>query len=123
MLRTNKAGAYASTTIIDCNTRKYHGLFVVPVPNLGIENYVLLSSLDETVIQHGAEFNPASTNIKATTIARAGTNTFANSSTRLLVPFTARWRGAAKERTLCHESRMLIRYTLLDNTFGNNFAV
>lgn len=38
-------------------TRKYHGLLVIPVPNLDDENHVLLSSLDETVIQHGAEFN------------------------------------------------------------------
>ena len=44
MLRTNRAGAYASTTLIDCNTRKYHGLLVVPVPNLGSENLVLLCS-------------------------------------------------------------------------------
>ena len=31
MLRTNRAGAYSSGTIVDCNTRKYHGLLVVPV--------------------------------------------------------------------------------------------
>ena len=30
---------------------------MIPVPNLDDENHVLLSSLDETVIQHGAEFN------------------------------------------------------------------
>ncbi len=57
ILRTNKAGAYHCTTIVDCNTRKYHGLLVIPVPNIDDENHVLLSSLDETVIQHGAEFN------------------------------------------------------------------
>ena len=53
ILRTNKAGAYHCTTIVDCNTRKYHGLLVIPVPNLDDENHVLLSTLDETVIQHG----------------------------------------------------------------------
>lgn len=57
MIRTNRAGAYNSTTLIDCNTRKYHGQLVLPLPELGNDNYVLLSSLDETVIQHGAEFN------------------------------------------------------------------
>ena len=56
ILRTNRAGAYSSGTIVDCNTRKYHGLLVVPVENLG-GNHVLLSSCDETLIQHGAEFN------------------------------------------------------------------
>ena len=30
MLRTNQSGAYHCTTIVDCNTRKQHGLLVVP---------------------------------------------------------------------------------------------
>mgnify|MGYP003044547964 CR=1 FL=1 len=45
ILRTNRSGAYHCSTIVDCNTRKYHGLLVVPIPELGDENYVLLSSL------------------------------------------------------------------------------
>lgn len=57
LLRTNRSGAYSCSTIVDCNTRKYHGLLVVPVPELDEENHVLLSSLDVTVVQHGAEFN------------------------------------------------------------------
>lgn len=59
ILRTNRRGAYHCSTLIGCNTRKYHGLLVVPITELGPYNYVLLSSLDETVIQHGAEFNLA----------------------------------------------------------------
>ena len=57
LIRSNRAGAYASKTIIGCNTRKYHGLLVVPQPGIDHENHVLLSNLDETVIQRGAEFN------------------------------------------------------------------
>jgi predicted glycogen debranching enzyme len=57
ILRANQRGAYHSTTIVDCNTRKYHGLLVMPVPGLDDNNHVILSSLDETVIQHGAAFN------------------------------------------------------------------
>ncbi|MDE6500185.1 MAG: glycogen debranching enzyme N-terminal domain-containing protein, partial [Rikenella sp.] len=59
MLSTNRAGGYMNTTIVCCNTRKYHGLMVCPVEELGGEDYVLLSSLDETVIQHEQEFNLA----------------------------------------------------------------
>ncbi|MDD5016419.1 MAG: glycogen debranching enzyme N-terminal domain-containing protein, partial [Atribacterota bacterium] len=55
MIRTNRAGAYNSTTLIDCNTRKYHGQLVLPLPEIDNFNHVLLSSLDETVVQHGAE--------------------------------------------------------------------
>ena len=57
ILRTNRSGAYSSSSVVDCNTRKYHGLLVVPVPEIDDDNHVLLSSLDETVVQHGAEFN------------------------------------------------------------------
>ena len=57
MLRTNRSGAYHCTTIVDCNTRKQHGLLVIPIPEMDDDNHVLLSSFDETVIQHGAPFN------------------------------------------------------------------
>lgn len=57
VLRTSRSGAYSSSTVVDCNTRKYHGLLVVPIPDIDDENHVLLSSLDATVVQHGAEFN------------------------------------------------------------------
>ena len=59
LLRTSREGAYASTTLINCNTRKYHGLLVVPQPAMDNGNHVLLSAFDETLIQHNAEFNLA----------------------------------------------------------------
>ena len=57
VLATNRAGGYMSSTIIGCNTRKYHGLLILPIEEFDGENHVLLSNLDETVIQHGREFN------------------------------------------------------------------
>ncbi|HOO42236.1 MAG TPA: amylo-alpha-1,6-glucosidase [Bacteroidales bacterium] len=57
ILVTNRAGGYLNTTLVGCNTRKYHGLFVVPIDELGGGNYVLLSTLDETLIQHNQAFN------------------------------------------------------------------
>jgi predicted glycogen debranching enzyme len=57
ILRTNRRGAYHCTTLVECNTRKQHGVLVMPVPRLDNSNHVLLSSFDETVIQHGADFN------------------------------------------------------------------
>ncbi|HOW32444.1 MAG TPA: glycogen debranching enzyme N-terminal domain-containing protein, partial [Bacteroidales bacterium] len=44
LLRANRAGSYACTTIISCNTRKYHGLLVVPQPQIDGGLHVLLSS-------------------------------------------------------------------------------
>ena len=57
MLATNRAGGYMSTTLVGCNTRKYHGLFVAPVIEGDEHDYVMLSSLDETIIQHEQAFN------------------------------------------------------------------
>ncbi|WP_439185019.1 glycogen debranching enzyme N-terminal domain-containing protein [Carboxylicivirga taeanensis] len=56
-IHTNRAGSFASSTIINCNTRKYHGLLICPIDTFNGDNHVLLSSLDETIIQHGYEFN------------------------------------------------------------------
>lgn len=57
LLRSNRAGAFCSTTIVNCNTRKYHGMLVVPQPQFGNDPHVLLSTIHETVIQHNTEFN------------------------------------------------------------------
>jgi len=57
LLRTNRAGSYASTTIITTNTRKYHGLLVAPQPNIDDNNHVLLSEIDETIIANDFEFH------------------------------------------------------------------
>ena len=57
LIRSNRAGSYAATTIIGCNTRKYHGLLVCPLEQMDGEHHVLLSTLDATVIQHNKEFN------------------------------------------------------------------
>jgi predicted glycogen debranching enzyme len=57
VIRTNRAGSYSSTTIVGCNTRKYHGLLICPVDEFGGERYVLLSSLDVTVVYNDKSFN------------------------------------------------------------------
>lgn len=57
VLATNRAGGYLNTTIVGCNTRKYHGLFAVPVEKFQGHRHILLSSLDETLVQHGMPFN------------------------------------------------------------------
>ena len=58
MLATDRRGGYMSTTIVGCNTRKYHGLMVAPIDQSD-RTYVLLSSLDETIVQHDQSFHLA----------------------------------------------------------------
>lgn len=117
MLRTNKSGAYHCTTVVGCNTRKYHGLLVVPVPSIDDDNHVLLSSLDETVIQHGAGFNLG--------LHKYGGNYYAPNGHKYVREFNCdvlpcaifRVGGVilSKEKIfISYENRILIKYTLLE---------
>jgi predicted glycogen debranching enzyme len=117
LLRTNRSGAYSCSTIVDCNTRKYHGLLVVPVPELDDENHVLLSSLDVTVIQHGAEFNLGLHKYQGNNYSPKG-HKYIREFDCDKVPTTIYRVGGVllkKEVVLQHyENRILIRYTLVD---------
>ena len=117
VLRTNRVGAYHSSTVVDCNTRKYHGLLVMPVPSLDEDNHVLLSSLDETVIQHGAEFNLG--------LHKYGENDFSPKGHKYIREYTCdtvprtlyRVGGVifSKEKVFSqYENRIMIKYTLED---------
>lgn len=57
ILRSNRAGSYASYSLVGCNTRKYHGLLVCPLNEFDGEQHVLLSSLDLSITYDNAEFN------------------------------------------------------------------
>ena len=57
IIAANKAGAYCNTSIVTCNTRRYHGLLAVPVDELGGGKYMLLSALDESLVLRGKQFN------------------------------------------------------------------
>ena len=57
IIRSNRAGSYSSTTIVGCNTRKYHGMLICPIDELGDDRYVLLSMLDITVVNNDKSFN------------------------------------------------------------------
>ena len=53
----NKTGAYCNTSIVTCNTRRYHGLLAVPVDRFGGKEHLLLSSMDESLVLNGKRFN------------------------------------------------------------------
>ena len=57
IILANKTGAYCNTSIVTCNTRRYHALLAVPVDALGGGKHALLSSLDESLIVNGRQFN------------------------------------------------------------------
>lgn len=53
----NKTGAYCNTSIVTCNTRRYHGLLAVTLDRFGGDKYLLLSSVDESFIVDSKQFN------------------------------------------------------------------
>lgn len=117
MIRTNRAGTYNSTTIIDCNTRKYHGQLVVPLPEIDNTNHVLLSSLDETVIQHGAEFNLGIHKFEGNNYSPNGHKYIRQFDCEVISRTIYRVGGVilSKEIILVSfEPRVLIKYTLLE---------
>lgn len=117
LLRTNRSGAYSCSTIVDCNTRKYHGLLVVPIPEIDDDNHVLLSSLDVTVVQHGAEFNLGLHKYQGNNFSPKG-HKYIREFDCDKVPTTIYRVGGVllkKEVVFQHyEDRILIRYTLVD---------
>lgn len=117
MLRTNRSGAYHCTTIVGCNTRKQHGLLVIPIPEMDDQAHVLLSSLDETVVQHGAEFNLGLHQYGPTTFSPNGHKYIREYSCEVVPSILYRVGGVilSKEKVfISHQNRILIRYTLID---------
>lgn len=115
ILRTNRAGAYTSSTIIGCNTRKYHGLLVCPIQKFDGEKHVLLSSLDETIVVNGSEFNLGIHRYQGGNYEPKGHKYIRNIEFRKIPKVTFRVGNVVltKERLLVeNEEQILIKYTL-----------
>jgi len=115
IIRTNRKGSYFSTTISGCNTRKYHGLLICPLNGLEGSKHVLLSSLDETVIQHGCSFNLGIHKYVGDHYEPKGHKYIRDFEIGNIPKITYRVGGVviSKERILIeNEQQILIRYTL-----------
>ena len=117
LLRSNRAGSYASTTIIGCNTRKYHGLLITKQPAIDTENHVLLSSIDETIIQHDTEFNLGIHKYADNIYQPKGHKYIRNFDTEPIPKLTYRVGGVVltKERLFSQkDDRIIFKYTLIE---------
>ncbi|MFZ4414150.1 MAG: amylo-alpha-1,6-glucosidase [Bacteroidales bacterium] len=117
IIRSNRAGSYASTTIINCNTRKYHGLLVVPQPFIDGENHILLSSLDETVIQQDTAFNLAIRKYPDDVYLPKGHKYIQSFDTEPIPILTYRVGGVILTKEILfanNEDRIIIKYTLVE---------
>jgi predicted glycogen debranching enzyme len=117
IIRTNRAGSYASTTIVECNTRKYHGLLICPVDELGGGRFVLLSSLDVTVINNEQSFNIGIRKYKGDYFSPKGHKYIEDFATEIIPMRIFRVGNVLlkMERLLVHyEEQLLVRYTVLE---------
>lgn len=117
ILRTNRKGAYQNTSISGCNTTKYQGLLVMPVPYMDDENHLILSSFDETVIQHGAEFNLGIHRYAGDNYSPKGHKYIREFNSDSIPKTIYRIGGVILSKEVMFsskENRIMIRYTLLD---------
>ena len=116
IIRTNRAGAYISTTIAECNTRKYHGLLICPIEQFGGKRHVLLSSLDLTVVNNDKSFNTGLRKYKGDYFNPKGHKYIEDLCTETIPSKIYRVGGVLLkvERLLVHfEEQLLVRYTIL----------
>ncbi|MDX2432113.1 MAG: amylo-alpha-1,6-glucosidase [Bacteroides sp.] len=117
LIRSNRAGSYASTTIIGCNTRKYHGLLVCPLKEMGGDHHVLLSALDATVVQHDKEFNLGIHKYEGDQYVPKGHKYVRDFDATKASYLIYRVGGVVLSREILMASKaeqVLVRYTLLD---------
>ena len=117
VIRTNRAGSYSSTTIVGCNTRKYHGLLVCPIDAFGGERHVLLSALDAIVVNNDRSFNTGIRKYKGDYYSPKG-HKYIEELEMDGIPSRIYRVGGVKlkhERLLVHyEEQYLARFTILE---------
>lgn len=117
ILRTNRAGAYMSTSLTGCNTRKYHGLLVCPLPQMGGATYVMLSSLQCSVVQHDKTFNLGLQEYKDEYFEPKGHKYMVDYTADPTTKLTHRVGGVVLSQEFIlaeNENQVLIKYTLED---------
>jgi predicted glycogen debranching enzyme len=117
IIRTNRAGSYSSTTIVGCNTRKYHGLLICPVDELGGERFVLLSALDVTVVNKDKRFNTGIRKYKGDYFSPKGHKYIEDFDADNIPSRIYRVGNVIfkQESLFCHyEEQLLMRFTILD---------
>jgi len=117
VIRTNRAGSYSSTTIVGCNTRKYHGMLICPVNELGGERFVLLSALDITVVNNDKSFNTGIRKYKGDYFNPKGHKYIEDFNAESIPSRIYRVGGVIlkQERLLVHyEEQFLLRITIMD---------
>jgi predicted glycogen debranching enzyme len=118
ILRCSRTGSFASTTLLGLNTRKYHGLFIVPQDNIDGERHLLVSNLNETIIINNMEFHLGINQFKGGVIVPKGNKYLQNFIADNIPTYYYRVGkfNFTKEILFCNDrDRLIIKYTILDD--------
>lgn len=119
-LETNGLGGYAGSSIVNCHTRKYHGLLVSRLKNLP-HKYVLLSKIDDVFCQENQE-HPLSAHQYSNAAQNGSFENFQKFSLKNHPCFTFQFGSTiiTKEILMLHEENtVLIKYRLVNGVSKN----
>jgi predicted glycogen debranching enzyme len=118
LLRCSRTGAFANTSLLRLNTRKYHGLFIVPQDKIDHERHVLVSNLNESVIMNDMEFRLGIHQYKGGVIDPKG-NKYMQRFVADPVPTyyfrVGKFNFKSEILLLNNDERLIIKYTILDD--------
>lgn len=118
ILRCSRTGSFASTTLAGLNTRKYHGLFIVPQDNFNQERHVLVSNINETIIVNDMDFHLSVHQYRGGIIEPKG-NKYLQKFTADGIPTflyrVGKFNFSKEILFLNNEDRLIIKYTIQDD--------
>ena len=124
IVRCSRTGAFASTTLLGLNTRKYHGLFILPQENVDGERHVLVSTRNESIIIDDMEFHLGMHQYKGEIYDPKG-NKYLQKFNADVIPvyhFRVGHFNFTKEILFSDNSeRLIIKYTILDDFESASF--
>ena len=112
---TNGLGGFASSTVAGANTRRYHGILVVPL-NPPAQRYLLVSKVDESIDINGKTY-PLYTNMCKNNISEGYKNLVAFEKEEVPT-YYYNVEGIEIEKTICMEYRKnvsIILYKIKNN--------
>src|SRR5574344_222345 len=124
LLRCSRTGSFATTSLLRLNTRKYHGLFIVPQDNIDNERHVLVSNLNESVIMNDMEFRLGIHQYKGGIIDPKG-NKYMQRFVAEPIPTyyfrVGKFNFKSEILFLNNDDRLIIKYTILDEVESVSF--
>lgn len=118
ILRCSRTGSFATTTMCGLNTRKYHGLFIVPQDNIDHERHLLVSRIDETIVVKDMDFHLGIHQYKGNVIEPKGNKYLQNFSADNVPVYDFRVGKFNFKKSLLFQQdadRLIIKYTFLDD--------